>query len=99
MQERGYQTEARAAIWARLVDENQRSTLLVLPTGCGKTIVFAKVAEMFRRRGRVLVLAHREELLTQAAEKIEGTTSLRTAIEAAERRADLDGEEPPDVVI
>ncbi len=48
-----------------------QKTLLVLPTGCGKTIVFAMVAEECVRQGnRVLILAHRGELLDQAADKI-----------------------------
>lgn len=42
--------------------------LLALPTGTGKTVVFAHQAARFP--GRVLVLAHREELLAQAADKL-----------------------------
>lgn len=43
------------------------SALLVLPTGGGKTLVFAEIA---RRLGlTTLIIAHREELLTQAADK------------------------------
>ena len=60
-------------------------TLLVLPTGCGKTIVFAKVAEECVRRGsRVLILAHRGELLWQAADKLNKVTGLGCATEKAE---------------
>ena len=65
MELRPYQQEARQAVekeWACGVDR----TLLVLPTGCGKTIVFAKIAEDSVRDGdRVLILAHRGELLQQ----------------------------------
>lgn len=51
--------------------ETQRSTLLVLPTGCGKTVVFCEVIRRFLERGqRALVLAHRDELLKQAADKL-----------------------------
>ncbi|WP_417123182.1 DEAD/DEAH box helicase family protein, partial [Paraeggerthella sp.] len=64
---RPYQDEARRAI-EREWDEGRAKTLLVLPTGCGKTIVFAMVAkDVVDRGGRVLVLAHRGELLDQAA--------------------------------
>lgn len=42
--------------------------LVVLPTGAGKTITFADM--IARRGGRALVLAHRDELITQAADKI-----------------------------
>ena len=46
-----------------------------LPTGGGKTIIFAAIASEFVTRGeRVLVLAHREELITQAAVKLETVT-------------------------
>ena len=80
---RPYQQEARQAVenqWA----EGNRRTLLVLPTGCGKTIVFAKIAEDCVREGRrVLILAHREELLEQAADKILKSTGLVSAVEKA----------------
>lgn len=60
-------------------------TLLVLPTGCGKTIVFAKIAEECVRNGkRVLILAHRGELLSQASDKIEKASGLKCAVEKAE---------------
>ena len=44
MELRPYQQQAREAVerdWA----EGFRRTLLVLPTGCGKTIVFSKIIE------------------------------------------------------
>lgn len=66
-------------------DEGKQKTLLVLPTGCGKTIVFAKITEECVRRGkRVLILAHRGELLEQAADKLEKSTGLKSALEKAE---------------
>lgn len=84
MELRPYQSEAKQAIfdeWDRGVDK----TLLVLPTGCGKTIVFAKVAEDCVRQGnRVLILAHRGELLDQASDKIQKSTGLGCATEKAE---------------
>lgn len=82
---RPYQTDALDAIF-RKWDEGQRRLLLVLPTGCGKTIVFAKCIEQLVRRGkRVLVLAHRAELLDQAADKLQKSTGLRCAVEKAEQ--------------
>src|SRR5699024_4535129 len=84
MELRKYQQEARESIqdeWASGV----KNTLLVLPTGCGKTIVFSKVIEDRVKLGeRVLVLAHRGELLEQAADKLEKTTGLKTATEKAQ---------------
>lgn len=83
MELRPYQQEAKDRIFEQW--ESVDKTLLVLPTGCGKTIVFAKVAEECVRRGkRVLIMAHRGELLEQASDKIYKTTSLRCAVEKAE---------------
>ena len=82
---RPYQQQAKTAIHAEW-DKGHSKTLVVLPTGCGKTIVFAKVAEDQVRAGqRVLILAHRGELLEQAAEKIKSTTGLVCATEKAEQ--------------
>ena len=85
-----------AVLGVLLVDQNKngipdkwekgnKKTLLVLPTGCGKTIVFAKVTEDCVRQGnRILILAHRGELLEQAADKIAKSTGLGCATEKAE---------------
>jgi superfamily II DNA or RNA helicase len=84
MELRPYQSEAKAAIFEEW-DKGVKRTLLVLPTGCGKTIVFAKVTEDCVRRGnRVLILAHRGELLDQASDKIGKATGLGCATEKAE---------------
>ena len=84
MELRPYQKEAEAAIleqWASGV----RQTLLVLPTGCGKTIVFCKLTEDVVSEGdRVLIMAHRGELLDQAADKMLKATGLHCAVEKAE---------------
>lgn len=85
MELRPYQAEAKAAVFEQW-DKGALKTLLVLPTGCGKTIVFAKVAEDCVRHGyRVLILAHRGELLEQAADKIKKSTNLGCATEKAEQ--------------
>lgn len=84
MELRPYQEQAKQAIHREWSEGKQR-TLLVLPTGCGKTIVFAKLIEDLVRRGeRVLILAHRGELLDQAADKIAAATGLGCGVEKAE---------------
>lgn len=81
---RPYQEESRSSIH-REWHEGHLRTLLVLPTGTGKTIVFAKITEdVVREGGRVLILAHRGELLDQAADKIKTATGLLSAVEKAE---------------
>jgi len=85
MELRPYQQEARAAVWEQW-ETGRDKTLLVLPTGCGKTIVFAAITEDAVRKGfRVLILAHRGELLEQAADKIMKATGLGCAVEKAEQ--------------
>ena len=84
MELRPYQQEAEKAVFAEWEKVNKR-TLLVLPTGTGKTIVFAKITERCVKNGeRVLILAHRAELLEQAVDKIKKVTGLRCAVEKAE---------------
>ena len=84
---RPYQCEAvEAAI--RGFNEFRRQ-LIVCPTGGGKTLLFAKIAEHYQP-GRTLVLAHREELLEQARDKILRATGIVAEIEAGERTASLD---------
>ena len=81
---RPYQQQARERIHAEWENGHTR-TLLVLPTGTGKTIVFASVAaDQVRAGDRVLILAHRGELLEQAADKLQRSTGLVSAVEKAE---------------
>lgn len=65
--------------------QEHRSVLNVLATGLGKTILFSHVAKAMVERGRVFVLAHRTELIEQAASKIRHCTSINPGIEKAER--------------
>ena len=64
---RPYQHEAVAALLAAAARGVHRP-LLVLPTGTGKTIIFALLVQ--RRGGRALILAHRDELIQQALDKL-----------------------------
>lgn len=84
MQLRPYQEEARLKVQEQW-DRGVNKTLLVLPTGCGKTIVFSKIIEDRVKLGeRVLILAHRSELLEQASDKLKKSTGLNTALEKAD---------------
>ena len=83
---RPYQRDAHSAV--RREWQNVRSTLVVMPTGTGKTILFAHlIRSCFPRRA--LVLAHREELIFQAADKIHKVTGFRCEVEMADYRADM----------
>jgi superfamily II DNA or RNA helicase len=66
LQLRPYQTEALQAI-AEAEKRGVTRPLIALPTGTGKTVIFAHFIQ--QRPGRALVLAHRDELINQAAEK------------------------------
>ena len=81
---RPYQQEACNAILGEWQKGNKK-TLLVLPTGTGKTVVFSKVAQKRVEQGdKVLILAHRGELLEQAGQKIERFAGLDCALEKAD---------------
>lgn len=85
MQLRPYQEQAFEGVFSEW-NKGNRKTLVVMPTGTGKTIVFAKIVEECVRRGmKVLIMAHRGELLDQAADKILKATGLRCSVEKAER--------------
>jgi len=92
---RPYQRECLDVIWAQY-KSGMRRQLVCLPTGTGKTVVFAQFPRFFRMKNRMLVLAHREELLTQARDKIlRANPELKVDIEQAKSRAGTDS----DVVI
>lgn len=83
MELRPYQAEAVEAIRAEW-ERGNLHTLCVMATGLGKTITFAALSQMEVAEGRrVLILAHRGELLEQAADKIKRTTGLSCSVEKA----------------
>jgi superfamily II DNA or RNA helicase len=68
-----------------------RRQLIAMPTGSGKTVVFANLFSELSHflSGQILVLAHREELIDQAADKIQSwNPTLSVGVEMAERHAD-----------
>lgn len=88
---RDYQHDAITAVFGQLRDK--RSTLLVMATGLGKTVVFADIVRRAQASGRgwrTLVLAHREELVFQAARTIERVAGCAVDIEMGELRAARD---------
>ena len=80
MELRPYQVAAVEAV--RRAWDSCDATLVLMPTGCGKTQV--GVAVVRERPGRTLWLAHREELLTQAADRVESMAGFRPDVEKAE---------------
>ncbi len=89
MKLRGYQQEAVEAVIAAR-NRGVRRMVLALPTGAGKTVVFSELIRLARHD--VLVLAHRDELLVQAKEKIEAALqrcndTRRVEIEGGSSRA------------
>ena len=85
MEPRPYQSEAIDAIRTGFKEFNR--LLAVLPTGSGKTIIFAWLAQLLQP-ARTLILAHREELIDQAIDKIWTAAGIRADKEKAESRAD-----------
>lgn len=88
---RPYQQDAFDAIIKAFTDTS--SALVVKPTGTGKTILFAALADHYRDNslGRVLVFAHRAQLVRQACDKIEAVTGIRPSVEMGSSRADGGG--------
>lgn len=79
---RDYQRDACNNIHEELL--KHRSTLMVMATGLGKTFTAATVVKNFR--GRVLWLAHRDELLGQAVRELERLTGEEVSLEQAQSR-------------
>jgi superfamily II DNA or RNA helicase len=67
--------------------ESVASTMIVAPTGTGKTVIMAGIVKRAFPR-RVLVIAHREELIFQAEQKIGKMAGVAVGIEMAGRKID-----------
>ena len=81
---RPYQVKAVDAVRKEWTEGRSR-TLLCMATGTGKTVCFAAIADSeVKSGGRVLVLAHRGELLEQAKDKIKAVTGLDCGLEKGE---------------
>lgn len=97
MKPRPYQSDAvngTETAWT-----SRRAALVVMPTGTGKTVVFSLITDRRKSHGRIMVVAHREELIHQAADKIQKVTGEVAEIEMADRRADMHMYERARVVV
>lgn len=84
---RDYQTQAADAAIEQF--KEVVSTLIVMPTGTGKSATAAEIARRFLPR-RILMLGHREELIFQNKRTLERMTGERVEIEMADFRAHHD---------
>jgi superfamily II DNA or RNA helicase len=82
---RDYQRKASDSVFSEW-ENGARSTLVVMPTGTGKTLLFSDVIQR-KQPKRSMVLAHREELIWQAKDKIERVTGLKSDVEMGEHKA------------
>tara|TARA_S200002703_G_scaffold132699_2_gene120602 strand:+ start:6740 stop:8266 length:1527 start_codon:yes stop_codon:yes gene_type:complete len=85
MELRDYQQEAIEKIDAGWWEHSRQ--LAVLPTGAGKTVIFSTLAK--RNPGKTLILAHREELIEQAIDKLYKVTGIMAGKEKAEHHASI----------
>jgi superfamily II DNA or RNA helicase len=90
---RQYQRDAANAVWKGF--KEHRKQLAVLPTGSGKTVIFARMV-MHEALQPALILAHRDELVSQATDKVREAISVVPGIEKAHRSCHL--EKPPIVI-
>jgi superfamily II DNA or RNA helicase len=75
-------------------------TLAVAATGTGKTVIFSTIAKDFLSRGRVLVLAHRDELIQQACAKLRAITGILPTVEKADQYSNEESiHGPPPLVV
>lgn len=82
---RDFQSDAVEAVLTEWQDRN--STLVVCPTGTGKTRIFSEVIRRMQPK-RAMVLAHREELITQAVKRLWADVGIEADVEMADRQAD-----------
>lgn len=87
---RPYQIEALDGIRDKL--KTNTSTLLVMATGQGKTITFCELARDYKASGKVMILAHREELISQAYDKVLEVAECEPDIEMGEWHIQAFGE-------
>ena len=82
---RPYQAECIEAVRQHFGVHN--SVLVEAATGTGKTVIFSHLAHRWQN-GRILIIAHRDELIRQAAEKIQAVTGEQPGIEMGDERVE-----------
>lgn len=83
---RDYQEESAQKVFTQWA-KGSRRTLLQLPTGAGKTVIFSSITKEFIAKGEgVLVIAHREELIDQAVAKLEEIAGFPVGVIKAGRK-------------
>ena len=85
MRMRPYQIEAYDETLKKF--EQTDTALIVVATGLGKTIIFSHLVDYYRKLGRVMVIAHREELIFQAQDKIQRITDYEADVEMGDNWA------------
>lgn len=96
---RPYQVDAIKALTTGWQDGTNNRLAVVLPTGAGKTVVFANlISELLIQLdgARALVIAHREELIQQAADKIR---AVRPDLRVGVVKAGRDEHQDADVIV
>jgi superfamily II DNA or RNA helicase len=96
MQPRDYQLSCAAAVREKLAEFD--STLVEAATGLGKTVIISMLARDWP--GRVVVVAHRDELIRQAVDKLTAITGEEPGVEMGEERIEQEGLlRPPRLVV
>ena len=93
---RTYQQVAATSVIQKFRD--YMSLLIVMATGTGKTVLLSYLVGL-SKRGRVLVIAHREELINQLAATLRTMTTHDVGIEMADQKAEENYWSRPQVVV
>ena len=68
--------------------EKHQSCLITHPTGCGKTVVLAEICKSIPKDRRIMIIAHRHELIQQLRKTVSQVTGADADVEQAGRYAD-----------
>ena len=93
---RTYQQAAATSVLRKF--HEHLSLLVVMPTGTGKTVLLGHIVNL-AKKGRVLVIAHREELINQLAATLRTMTTHEIGIEMADQHAQEQYWQRPQVVV